>query len=64
MQDHRLKESETRLESIARDQGSNVSSLVSLVKENGEIQTQMIVSETREDAAVLSRCIFLYRFFS
>mmetsp|Transcript_22230 Transcript_22230/g.36808 ORF Transcript_22230/g.36808 Transcript_22230/m.36808 type:complete len:260 (-) Transcript_22230:226-1005(-) len=37
-----LKESETKLGLIADEQGSNVSSLVSLVKENGEIQKQMI----------------------
>ena len=40
----RLKEQEARLELITAEQGSNVNHLVSLVKENKELQTKMQVS--------------------
>lgn len=56
-QDHRLKGSETKLESIAQSQGSNVSSLVSLVKENGVIQKQMMVSIDRNQGLLLTECL-------
>lgn len=56
-QDHRLKGSETKLESIAQSQGSNVSSLVSLVKENGVIQKQMMVSIDRSQGLLLTECL-------
>ena len=39
-----LKVQESRLEQITAEQGSNVQHLVSLVKDNKEIQTQMKVS--------------------
>lgn len=55
-QNLRLKESETKLESIAQSQGSNVSSLVSLVKENGVIQTQMMVRTDRDDDSLAECC--------
>jgi hypothetical protein len=51
----RLKGSESKLESIAQSQGSNVSSLVSLVKENGAIQKQMMVRMDRIQDLLIAR---------
>lgn len=50
----RVKATEEKLSKIAEENGSNVSSLVSLVKENGEVQDEMMVilkSETLQNMA-------------